>query len=225
MTAWQEPSERILGLPSGPLPQAQRSIFEWFGERATRGEGLVDPAVFSWLIYAGWALLVVYLIVVGRNAKRDEAVDLGQSFGLLYALIAAFALPYVPIFGFVNWAPVSTWLSIVGLVIFAAGIAGFIAARQALGRNWSQTVSAKQEPELVTSGPYRYVRHPMYGAGLVAGIGAAIVVGGPFVFMILTLLPIFLWRVGAEDTLMAAQFPTQYPAYMRRTRALIPFVW
>jgi protein-S-isoprenylcysteine O-methyltransferase Ste14 len=185
----------------------------------------VDPAVFSWLIYAGWALLIVYLIVAGRNAKRDEEVDLGQSFGLLYALIAAFALPYVPIFGFVNWAPVGTWLSIVGLVIFAAGIVCFVAARQELGRNWSQTVSAKHEHELVTSGPYRYVRHPMYGAGLVACVGAAIVVGGPFVFMILTLLPIFLWRVGAEDKLMTAQFPTQYPEYMQHTRALIPFVW
>ena len=185
----------------------------------------MSPAVFGWLVYAGWALLVGYLIVAGRHAKRDEAVDLGQSFGLLYALIASFALPYVLLFGFVNWAPVSPWLGLVGLLVFAVGTAGFIAARQALGRNWSQTVAAKQEPELVTSGPYRYVRHPMYGAGLVAGIGAAIVVGGPFVFLVLTLLPIFLWRVGAEDQLLAKQFPAQYPAYRQRTKALLPFVW
>jgi protein-S-isoprenylcysteine O-methyltransferase Ste14 len=185
----------------------------------------MSPAVFRWLVYAGWGLLVVYLTVAGRNAKRDAEVDLGQSFGLLYALIASFALPYVPLFGFVNWAPVSAWLGIVGLLVFAVGIACFIAARQALGRNWSQTASAKQEPELVTSGPYRYVRHPMYGAGLVACIGAAIVVGGPFVFMVLTLLPVFLWRVGAEDRLLTKQFPSQYPAYRQQTKALLPFIW
>jgi protein-S-isoprenylcysteine O-methyltransferase Ste14 len=163
--------------------------------------------------------------VAGRSAKRDEEVDIGQSFGLMYALIASFALPYVPLFAFVNWAPVGTVLNIVGLLIFFVGIVLFIAARQTLGRIWSQTVSAKQDQQLVTSGPYHYVRHPMYSAGLVSCVGAAIVVGGPFVFMLITLLPIFLWRVGAEDKLMTQQFPTQYPNYMRHTMRLVPFVW
>jgi protein-S-isoprenylcysteine O-methyltransferase Ste14 len=185
----------------------------------------MNSSIYSWLVYAGWAALVVYLIVAGRNAKRDEEVDLGQSFGLMYAMIAAFALPYVPIFAFVNWAPVSTGLNIVGLLIFLLGIVFFIAARQTLGRDWSQTVSAKQDQQLVTGGPYHFVRHPMYGAGLIACLGAAIVVGGPFVFMLLTLLPIFLWRVDAEDKLMTRQFPAQYPDYMQHTKRLIPFIW
>jgi protein-S-isoprenylcysteine O-methyltransferase Ste14 len=185
----------------------------------------MNPNLYSWLVYAGWAALVIYLSVAGRNAKRDEEVDLGQSFGLMYALIASFALPYVPIFSFVNWAPVSTGLNLVGLVIFVVGIVFFVAARQTLGRNWSQTVSAKQDQQLVTDGPYHYVRHPMYAAGLVACVGAAIIVGGAFVFMLITLMPIFLWRVGAEDKLMTEQFPTLYPDYMRHTRRLIPFVW
>jgi protein-S-isoprenylcysteine O-methyltransferase Ste14 len=185
----------------------------------------MNPSVFSWLVYAGWGLLILYLIVVGRTARRDTEPDLGQSFGLMYALIAAFALPYVPIFGFVNYAPVNTPLSMVGLLVFVTGVIFFVAARQALGQNWSQTVSAKAEQELVTAGPYRYVRHPMYAAGLLACIGAAVVVGGPFVFMVITLLPIFMWRVGAEDKLMTQQFPAEYPGYMQRTKSLIPFVW
>ena len=185
----------------------------------------MDPSIYSWLVYGGWVALVVYLIVAGRNVKRDQEVDLGQSFGLLYALIAAFALPYVPIFNFVNWAPVPTGLNIVGLTVFLIGIGCFVVARHTLGRNWSQTVSAKEDHQLVTSGPYRFVRHPMYGAGLVACVGAAIVVGGAFVFMLITLLPIFLWRVGAEDKLMTEHFPGQYPAYMRHTKRLIPFVY
>lgn len=185
----------------------------------------MNSTLYSWLVYAGWAVLILYLIVASRNVKRDEEVDLGQSFGLMYALIAAFALPYVPIFSFVNYAPVSPALSILGLLIFGIGIVFFVAARHTLGRNWSQVVSAKQEHELITSGPYNVVRHPMYSAGLLACLGAAIVVGGPFVFMLITLLPIFIWRVGAEDKLMTAQFPSQYPGYMQRTRALIPLIW
>jgi protein-S-isoprenylcysteine O-methyltransferase Ste14 len=43
--------------------------------------------------------------------------------------------------------------------------------------------------------------------------------------MLFTLIPIFLWRVKAEDKLMTQEFPTQYPSYVQHTRALIPFVW
>ena len=98
-------------------------------------------------------------------------------------------------------------------------------ARQTLRSNWSQTVSAKEEQELVTFGPYRYVRHPMYAGGLVACIASAIVAGGPFIFLLVLLGSLFLWRVGAEDKLMEQQFPKEYPDYRNRTKALIPFVW
>jgi protein-S-isoprenylcysteine O-methyltransferase len=129
------------------------------------------------------------------------------------------------VFRFVNFAPVNRALSVVGLAVCAAGMAVLVWARQTLGRNWSQTVSAKEGHELVTSGPYRFVRHPMYTGGFVACLASAVVAGGPFVFAALTLGPLFLWRVRAEDRLMTEQFPAEYPAYMARTKALIPFVW
>jgi protein-S-isoprenylcysteine O-methyltransferase Ste14 len=56
-------------------------------------------------------------------------------------------------------------------------------------------------------------------------LASAIVAGGVFVFLLLVLTPLFLWRVGAEDRLMARQFPDEYPEYRNRTRALIPFVY
>ncbi len=141
------------------------------------------------------------------------------------AMIAAFLLPRLPIFSFVNFAPVSAVPGGIGIILCAAGIAFLVWARQHLGGNWSQTVSVKVEHELVTSGPYRYVRHPMYTGGLIACIGSAIVCGGAFVFLLVILGPLFLWRVGAEDKLMEQQFPNEYPSYKKRTKALIPFVW
>src|SRR5262245_40751110 len=137
----------------------------------------MHPNIFGWIVYSGWALLVLYLTAAGFKAKRDTEPDLGQSLGLLYALLLAFALPYVPLFSFVNYAPVGTALGTVGLAVFFVGMAFFVAARQELGRNWSQTVSPKQEQELVTAGPYHVVRHPMYAGGVVMCLGAAIVVG------------------------------------------------
>jgi protein-S-isoprenylcysteine O-methyltransferase Ste14 len=77
----------------------------------------------------------------------------------------------------------------------------------------------------VTSGPYRYVRHPMYAGGLLACTGSAIVAGGAWIFLLVILGALFLWRAGAEDKLMAQQFANEYPAYKKRTKALIPFVW
>ncbi|TGQ84090.1 isoprenylcysteine carboxylmethyltransferase family protein [Mesorhizobium sp. M8A.F.Ca.ET.207.01.1.1] len=178
-----------------------------------------------WFIYAAWILLIVYLTVQAIGVKRDTEPHLLQSFGLMLAMIAAFLLPRLPFFAFVNFAPVNGMVSSVGMLMTVAGMLFLVWARQSLGRNWSQTVSAKQGHELVTSGPYRYVRHPMYTGGLLAGIGSAVALGGPFVFLLILLGAIFVWRVGAEDRLMARQFPDEFPTYVERTKALIPFVW
>jgi protein-S-isoprenylcysteine O-methyltransferase Ste14 len=185
----------------------------------------MPTTAFMWLIYASWALLVVYLIVAARGANRDTREHLLQSLGLATALLAAFLLPHLAIFRFVNFAPVNLALSTLGVIVTAAGMAFFVWARQHLGSNWSQTVAVKEGHELVTSGPYRYVRHPMYTGGTVACIGSAITAGGAFVFLLIFLTPIFVWRIGAEDELLARQFPSEFPAYKARTKRLIPFLW
>jgi protein-S-isoprenylcysteine O-methyltransferase len=150
---------------------------------------------------------------------------LSRKFGVSFAIIAAFLLPHLWIFRFVNFASVNPVLSSFGVIVCAAGMAVLVRARQHLGRNWSQSVSVKIGHELVTSGPYRYVRHPLYAGGFLACMGSAIVCGGAFVFLLVILGAIFLRRVGAEDKLMEQQFPKEYPDYKKRTKALIPFLW
>ena len=178
-----------------------------------------------WFTYAAWIVLVVYLTVSAKGAKPDTQSHLLQSLGLLFAMIAAFLFPHLKMFQFVNYAPVNPVLSSLGALMTAAGMAFLVWARQTLGGNWSQTVSAKEGHEFVTPGPYRFVRHPMYTGGLIACLGSAIVAGGAFIFLLVFLTPLFLWRVGAEDKLMAQQFPNEYPEYKQRTKALIPFGW
>jgi protein-S-isoprenylcysteine O-methyltransferase Ste14 len=185
----------------------------------------MNPSIFIWLVYACWIFLVAFLTVTAISVKPDTEGHPLQSFGLLIAIVAAFLLPRLPFFGFVNFAPVGPALSVVGLIVMAAGAVLLVWGRLRLGKNWSQTVSAKREHALVTSGPYRLVRHPMYAGGIVACIGSAIVAGGAFVFLLIILTPLFLWRVGAEDRLMARQFPNQYPEYRKRSWALIPFIY
>ena len=151
----------------------------------------MNPSIFIWIIYAIWLIVVVYLTVSAIGVKQETKGHLLQSFGLMFAIIAAFLLPLLPIFNFLNFAPVNPVLSSIGVILCAAGMAFLVWGRQRLGRNWSQTVSIKKEPELVTSGPYRYVRHPMYAGGFVACIGSAIVCGGAWIFLLLILGPFF----------------------------------
>ena len=81
---------------------------------------------------------------------------------------------------------IAYWL---GLIMVAAGIAFAVWARHYLGRNWSGTVTVKQDHELIRSGPYRLVRHPIYTGLLLAILGTAVAFGewrGLLAFALLT---------------------------------------
>src|SRR5260370_10297255 len=159
----------------------------------------MDRAIFIWVIYALWLILTIFFIVTAVDVKRDTERHLGKSFGRLFAIVAAFLLPRVPIFRLVNVAPVNGSVSIIGIILCAAGMAFLVWARLVLGRNWSQTVSVKEGHELVTLGPYHYVRHPMYTGGLVACIGSAMVFGGCWVFLLGALGCLLPLLLRAED--------------------------
>ena len=112
-----------------------------------------------------------------------------------------------------------------GVVLCVAGLAFCIWARFTLGRNWSGVVTLKGGHELITSGPYALVRHPIY-TGLLTMVVATVIVLGhvagiiamPFVF-------VSLWiKLRHEEKLMLQQFPNEYPAYQQRVKRIIPFI-
>jgi protein-S-isoprenylcysteine O-methyltransferase Ste14 len=185
----------------------------------------MNTYIYILIIYVIWFIVTVYLTIAALGMKRELRGHLDQSFLLLLAIIAAFLLPRIRILSFVNFAPVNTVLSIIGVILCAAGMGFLVWARQTLGGNWSQTVAVKVCKELVTSGPYRFVRHPIYAGCLLACIGSAIACGGAWIFLLILLGSLFLWRVGAEDRLMEKQFPKEYPEYKKRTKAMIPYIW
>ena len=113
---------------------------------------------------------------------------------------------------------------IVGTALCTLGIALAIWARRHLGRNWGMPMSRKEEPELVTTGPYAVLRHPIYTGILVALLGSMI---GESPFWLLPLLlfgAYFFYSARREEGIMLQQFPQQYAAYMKRTKMLVPFV-
>jgi protein-S-isoprenylcysteine O-methyltransferase Ste14 len=113
------------------------------------------------------------------------------------------------------------WLG-VGLILL--GFACAFWARLYLGRNWGMPMSLREGHELVTSGPYAYVRHPIYSGLILATIGSTLAVGLVWVLPFVLSLAYFIVSARTEEQMMITQFPDTYPAYRRRTKMLIPFV-
>jgi protein-S-isoprenylcysteine O-methyltransferase Ste14 len=111
-----------------------------------------------------------------------------------------------------------------GAVLFAGGIALAVWARLHLGRNWGMPMTERAEPELVTSGPYRFVRHPIYTGLLTAMLGTALVNSLIGLIVVAVLVAYFYYCGTVEERNLAVTFPKTYPEYKNRTKMLIPFL-
>jgi protein-S-isoprenylcysteine O-methyltransferase Ste14 len=112
----------------------------------------------------------------------------------------------------------------VGAVLVAAGLLLAVWARVILGRNWGMPTTQREEPELVTAGPYGVVRHPIYSGILLALLGTALTISLVGLGITLIVGAYFFWAAKVEERNLAAAFPSTYPAYQERTKMLIPLV-
>jgi len=119
------------------------------------------------------------------------------------------------------WAPWEFW---VAAFITAVGLLFTVWARVHLGRNWSGTVTIKRDHELIATGPYALVRHPIYTGLLVAFVGSALARGEWRGVLAVIVVWAALWRkLRLEERWMVERFGEQYIAYRRRVPALVPF--
>jgi protein-S-isoprenylcysteine O-methyltransferase Ste14 len=116
------------------------------------------------------------------------------------------------------------WRAGLGLVLFAVGLWFAIWARIHIGRNWGTPMSQKDDPELVTSGPYQLVRHPIYSGILVAGVGTAVALSWAWLIAVALAGVYFVYSATIEERNLTEQFPESYPAYRRSTKMLVPFI-
>jgi protein-S-isoprenylcysteine O-methyltransferase Ste14 len=100
-------------------------------------------------------------------------------------------------------------LGIAGVVLCAAGVGLAVLGRFYLGRNWGLPASRKENPELVTNGPYHYERHPIYGGFMLAMLGTAIGASAFWVVPLVLLSGYFIHNARREEKIMIAQFPEQ----------------
>lgn len=182
----------------------------------------------SWrFIGACWiAWLVLWVVMAFFQKRTVQRPERGWSFGSGIVLVVVFLLfrlgshaPTRPAYG------VSELLAGACAAVVVAGL-GFTAwARFTLGGNWSGAIVLKEDHELVKTGPYALVRHPIYTGLLTMLLATFVLYARPIGFAAFALAFAALWgKLRREERLMTSHFPEEYPEYRRRTKFLIPFV-
>jgi len=187
---------------------------------------------YSWPIFALWFVLLAYWALSAARAKpgvrtRGWWRSAMARVAVVALVLAAWYLPAARdalLKGQTHLAG-HTLVNALGLALCALGVGLAIVARAYLGRNWGVPMSRKEDPDLVTTGPYRFVRHPIYAGALLAMLGSALAQTLFWVVPLVVFGIYFLYSARREEQLMATQFPGEYPAYRKRTKMLVPFVF
>jgi protein-S-isoprenylcysteine O-methyltransferase Ste14 len=178
-----------------------------------------------WLAYGGvWLLSAVRLKPVARvsdsGSRMSEMLILVCAAELLLGTAPKTALLDA------RCLPALAGLMGLGIALTAAGAVFSIVARLYLGQNWSATATIRQDHQLIRSGPYGLVRHPIYTGTLIAAIGTAIALGEIRDLLALPLVIVgFRLKARSEERLLMSNFGDRYAAYRREVRgAIIPYI-
>jgi protein-S-isoprenylcysteine O-methyltransferase Ste14 len=169
----------------------------------------------AWIIFWVYWFVSAFGVKPGRASRRRIPLN---------GLSALSVILLLRVFRGGSLAVHSPVLGAIGAVVFGCGIALAIWARVHLGQNWGMPMSQKAEPELVTSGPYRLVRHPIYSGLLAALLGTALVTNLIGLIIVAVLGGYFYYCAAVEEKNLIATFPAAYPPYRASTKMLIPFV-
>jgi protein-S-isoprenylcysteine O-methyltransferase Ste14 len=182
----------------------------------------------AYLIDVPWIIFLAYWLVASLSAKKIERHEPpGEKLFRIVVSLAGFVLLYNndPRFGILNrrFLPWSYWVFLLGAEFTWAGVAFAIWARIHIGRYWSASVALKAGHELIRTGPYSRIRHPIYTGMLMAVAGTALAVGryrGIAAFAII--LASFIWKSKREEALLAGQFGTAFDEHRRHTGFFLP---
>jgi protein-S-isoprenylcysteine O-methyltransferase Ste14 len=178
------------------------------------------------LIQVMWGVITVTWLVLAFRTKRTVVRRGGywRTMALLGVVIVLTSRHLGHWWNHSLWR-VDSALSATATTLVVLGAIFAVWARLTIGANWSGVVTLKENHELIETGPYRYVRHPIYTGLFTMGIGTQLMYAYPygFVYFVVAVI-VFSVKIREEERLMTETFPDEYPQYRRRTKAIIPFV-
>jgi len=185
---------------------------------------------YEWFFPAIWIVFLLYWQIKAIGTKSTQRMEPAASrilrvfiFGIAIAILSTTRIP-LPWLYLQFWPQglLSFWL---GAAVTIAGLLFAVWARVHLGTNWSRSVTIKQGHELISTGPYAVVRHPIYTGILTGFLGTAIAVSQLRAFLAFALVFVALWiKFRIEEQWMRSQFGDAYAAYARKTAALVPYI-
>jgi len=175
-----------------------------------------------------WVIFSVYWGIAARNSAASKTSESRVSAWFHQIVLnLALILLFAPIPGLTGWflSQRFRFLVIVGAIVQTAFMLLAVWARRHLGRNWSGAVRIGEDHELVRSGPYRFLRHPIYTAMLGMFLGTAISSSQYHALLGLAILVVaYLRKSRMEELILQQTFGGQYDAYRRETWGLIPLL-
>jgi protein-S-isoprenylcysteine O-methyltransferase Ste14 len=179
------------------------------------------------LLWLAWAAYWMAAALSGKTTRRRE--PLGSRLLHVVPLLLGGVLIAWPDMPW-SWLTQRLWphsLTVYwfGVALLAAGLGFAVWARVRLGGNWSGTVTVKEQHELIRTGPYAYVRHPIYTGLISAALGTSIASGTVRAVLGLVIIAASLVRkLRTEEIFMSETFPGEYQRYRTQVPALIPFL-
>jgi protein-S-isoprenylcysteine O-methyltransferase Ste14 len=170
-----------------------------------------------------WIVFWIYWLLASSAAKAGRQ-RWGQFAGFRVAVILLVLLLLRLKLLKHNTVTHNPWLMGIGLAVFLLGLALAVWARIYIGTNWGMPMSRKEDPELVTTGPYSKVRHPIYTGIILGLVGTALAVSLYWLIGAVVMGGYFIYSATNEERYMTEQFPSDYPEYKQSTKMLIPFV-
>ena len=177
-----------------------------------------------------WIVFVLYWQIKAADTKATQRLEPAASRILRVLIfliaIALLSIPRIPLLWlYVQLWPSGYWPFWLGAAITVAGLLFAVWAREHLGSNWSRSVTIKQGHELITTGPYAVVRHPIYTGILTGFLGMAIAISQVRGFIVVVLIFLVFWlKLRMEEEWMRSQFGETYATYARQTAALVPYL-
>jgi protein-S-isoprenylcysteine O-methyltransferase Ste14 len=184
----------------------------------------------EYLFPAMWLGYLAYWQAMSKGVKATKREEPGLTrLVRLVSIVCAvllLSLPRIPLQVLHRrFLPVGDWWFWIGAAVTAGGLLFSVWARHHLGTNWSQAVTLKEGHELITSGPYAVVRHPIYTGLLTAFAGCAIARGEFRGLLAVALVLTVLWpKLRLEEEWMRSRFGEAYEAYARRVSRLVPYL-
>lgn len=175
------------------------------------------------LAMSGWGIFSVYWESAKKNASVAVVSETRASRSLHVVVVnVAMLMVVLPIHGLGRFLPASSALMTAGLLLEALSLTIAIWARRHLAHHWSGAITRKAGHELIRTGPYMRLRHPIYTGILGMYVGTTIVTGEWLALIGSGLAVIAYWRkIGLEEANLVAAFGADYEEYRRESWALI----